>query len=109
MKNKKLFILWLIIIVFLLIRLFININSTDVELYVFEAYILYIGILFLLSFPLGSVFIIIVMLIGSWLFPNIPNNLSVIIITTSSSLGFYIQWYKIFPKLKEKILKNFFK
>lgn len=97
----------MIYVAFLLIKLAKDINSTDVELYIFEAYVFYFGVLLLLCFPLGSLFIVIFMLVGGSFFNNVNNDVAIIIITILGGLGFYLQWYNIYPKLKVRISKMF--
>lgn len=107
-KRYILIMLWCIFIAFSVIHLLNSLFNTDNPTLKVEAYLLYVLLLSLFSFPLGTVGNIILLLC----FELIPINFSIdteniifsIAITVSSSFSFYYQWYIIYPKVKQKVI-----
>ena len=53
------------------------------------------------SFPLGTAGVVLLTLLPDWLQPQhgTPNNLYLAVVALLSTLGFYVQWYILLPRL----------
>ncbi|OOF65569.1 hypothetical protein [Rodentibacter sp. Ppn85] len=111
-KLKKIFsyfplFCWYAVIIFLLYHAIEHAHLSGEPLFTGEDYIGYALVLFTLSFPLGSLFIFILSLVG---FGDTAffNPFSAFTLTIFATLGFYIQWYMFYPKLRKAILRKYF-
>ena len=108
-KRKFPILLWIITLVVLVCNLFISLFNTDNPTLEFEAYLFYIIILVILSFPLGSfvnlILLIVYHIINPVLSIKLENIIFSILVTIISSISFYYQWYVLFPKLSSKFIK----
>ncbi|MDG6896222.1 hypothetical protein [Volucribacter amazonae] len=103
MIKIKLMIIWLVLIVILIFDLIFKVNSANSDFLKWEAHLFYFSALFYLSFPLGSIMIILYSILIDFIDINlsleIKNIIDVIMIAIVSTISFYIQWYILFPKL----------
>lgn len=108
-KRKFPILLWIITLVVLVCNLFISLFNTDNPTLEFEAYLFYVTILVILSFPLGSftnlILLIAYHIINPVLSIKLENIIFSILVTIISSISFYYQWYVLFPKLRSKFIK----
>lgn len=108
-KRNLPIILWIIILVVLVCNLFISLFNTDNPTLEFEAYLFYVTILVILSFPLGSfanlILLIVYHIINPVLSIELENIIFSILVTIVSSISFYYQWYILFPKLRNRFIK----
>ena len=108
-KRKFPILLWIITLVVLVCNLFISLFNTDNPTLEFEAYLFYVTILVILSFPLGSfanlILLIAYHIINLVLSIKLENIIFSILVTIISSISFYYQWYVLFPKLRSKFIK----
>lgn len=108
MKLKIFIFIWLVLNSLFLFNLISNVSSTENETLIWESYLLYIMLIMTLGFPFGSIFSCLFILIINFfeliLGIDIFNDYIFISgLTISSFLGAYIQWFKIYPKMKEYI------
>ena len=108
-KRNFPIILCIITLVVLVCNLFISLFNTDNPTLEFEAYLFYVTILVMLSFPLGS-FINLILLIAYHIINpvlsiKLENIIFSILVTIISSISFYYQWYVLFPKLRNRFIK----
>lgn len=103
-------IIWGILVAMLANHLWSSLINTNNPTLEFEAYIFYVGILMLLSFPLGTIGLFLCFIVFSFIPLNLPHNVSNILDATLATViataAFYYQWYILFPKLKRKFLKR---
>ena len=102
MKKFFLIILWCLLVIYFSCNLIKNTSNVDNPT-LWESHLFYILMLGFFSFPLGSIFIIISLIAISFVQIDISNMLISIYLSIISTFGFYIQWYKIYPILKEYI------
>ena len=67
----------------------------------FEVRLAFLLTLTVFSFPLGTAGIVLLTLLPEWLLPQhgTPNNLYLAVVALLSTLGFYVQWYILLPRL----------
>lgn len=103
MIKRKLMFIWLILIVILIFYLIFKVNYTNSDFLKWEAHLFYFSALFYLSFPLGTIMIILYSILIDFINVNLSlemkNIIDVIMITIASTISFYIQWCILFPKL----------
>lgn len=103
-------IIWGILVVMLASHLWNSLMNTDNPTLEFEAGIFYLGMLMLLSFPLGTISLILCSIVFSVIPLNLPHNISytldVILAAVIATAAFYYQWYILFPKLKRKFFNR---
>lgn len=102
-RKYKLMLLWTTLVIYLLFDLNNDLSIIYSETLRWEAYLFYFLILMYLSFPLGMflniIFIIIFNLLDLAISIEYLNKIDILITTLCCSIGFYIQWYILFPKL----------
>lgn len=103
MKKFFLIILWCLLVIYFSCNLIKNTSNVDNPTLIWESHLFYIFMLGFFSFPLGGIFIIISLVAISFVQIDISNMLISIYLSIISTFGFYIQWYKIYPILKEYI------
>lgn len=103
-------IIWGILVAMLTKHLWNSLANTDNPALEFEAGIFYLGMLMLLSFPLGTISFFLCFLVLSFIPLNLPHNVSnildAILASVIATTAFYYQWYVLFPKLKRKFFKE---
>jgi len=102
MRKYKLMIAWFIAVIALIANLIHSLQTYTMDIYYFESYLSYILMLGLFSFPLGAVGITIVLLMMSLVSApiDVANIMTTIVATLVTSLCFYWQWYKLWPRFK---------
>ena len=67
----------------------------------FEVRLAFLLTLTVFSFPLGTAGVVLLTLLPEWLLPQhgTPNNLYLAVVALLSTLGFYVQWYILLPRL----------
>ena len=67
----------------------------------FEVWLLFSLTLYYLSFPLGSAAVLLLSWLPEWLLPqqSLSDNLYLAVQALLATLGFYLQWYVVLPRL----------